>query len=218
MAHYQVSTIKRPDNWQPETADDVPLEFQGPVSVLAESDDVFEAVSRAVAYNESDAARREGRWAVVVEPSANGRLWPAARLCTPLTYKVMVIWWPDGWEPESPLDVPNCAFQTQGQGGGEPLDYPRAEAIVSALNRQCMDRPGATWHVIVAVENEAVSRIVSYDPAGIETTSEVRRMHVIRPRQGARGDCTHCPAHRMECAAADWRSQSQQLRAKGAAL
>ena len=66
-------------------------------------------------HNESDDARHRGRWAVVVEPGSTGRVWPAARLCTPLTYKVTAIWWPDGWEPDSPLDVPNCVWQAEGQ-------------------------------------------------------------------------------------------------------
>ena len=82
------------------------------------------------------------------------------------------------------------------------------------LNRQCMDHPGTTWHVVVAVENEAVSRTVSYDPAGTETTVEVRRMHVIRPEQGGHGDCSHCPAHEFQCAKADWSSQTQTVTAR----
>ena len=32
------------ENWKPESADDVPLELSGPVGVLTESDDLFEAV------------------------------------------------------------------------------------------------------------------------------------------------------------------------------
>ena len=177
--------FNRPENWKPECADDVPLELSGPVGVLTESDDLFEAVSRAMEHNESDEAKQRGRWAVVVEPGSVGRVWPAARLCTPITYKVTAIWWPDGWEPHSPLDVPNCVWQAQGRVGGECLSYPQAEATVLGLNRQCMDHPGTTWHVVVAVENEAVSRNVSYDPAGTETTVEVRRMHVIRPERRA---------------------------------
>lgn len=204
MAKYQVTIIKRPENWTPECADDVPLELAGPVELLAESDDLFDAVSRAMEHNESADARRRGRWAVVVEPAASGRIWPAARLCTPITYKLTAIWWPDGWEPDAPLDVPNCVWQAQGHSGGQWLDYPQAEATMLALNRQCMDHPGTTWHVVVAVENEAVSRMVSYDPAGTETTTEVRRMHVIRPEQGGRGDCSHCPAHDFPCARANW--------------
>ena len=214
MAKYQVATINRPKNWKPECPDDVPLEFRGSVSVLAESDDLFEAVRRAIEHNQSGDPAKQARWAVVVEPSGVGRIWPAARICTPITYKVAAIWWPDGWEPNSPLDVPNCVWQAQDQRGGEPLGYPQAEATVLGLNRQCIDHPGTTWHVVVAVENEAVSRIVTYDPSGTETTTEVRRMHVILPEQGGHGDCSHCPAHAFECANVDWSSQPHTISAR----
>ena len=214
MGKYQVAVIDRPDNWTPEAADDVPLEFRGSVAVLSEPDDLFEAVSLAMEHNESDQARDAGRWAVVVEPNSVGRVWPAARLCTPIIYKVAAIWWPDGWEPDSPWDVPNCVWQAQGQGGGQWNSYPQAEAAMLALNRQCLDHPGTTWHVVVAVENEAVSRMVSYDPGGSETTVEVRRMHVIRPEQGGHGNCSNCPAHALQCAKADWSSQPQTVLAR----
>jgi hypothetical protein len=212
MPKYQVAVVNRPENWRPESSDDVPLALSGPVVVLAESDDLFEAVARAVEHNESDRGIR--RWAVVIEPGSMGRLWPAARICTPVMYKVAVIWWPDGWEPESPLDVPNCVWQSQGRDLGKWTSYPQAETIVLALNRQCMAYAGATWHVVVAVENETVSRVVSYDPVGTETTVEVRRMHVVRPKHGGHGTCRHCPAHEFQCARANWDTQPQTISAR----
>jgi hypothetical protein len=214
MAKYQIAIINRPENWTPECADDVPLELSGPVGMLTDSDDLFDAVSQAMKHNESDDAQRRNRWAVVVEPGAIGRVWPAARLCTPIIYKVTAIWWPDGWEPHGPLDVPNCVWQAEGTAGGQWFSYPQAEATVLGLNRQCMEHPGTTWHVVVAVENEAVSRIVSFDPAGTETTVEVRRMHVIRPEQGGHGDCSHCPANASACVKSDWASQTQTVAAR----
>ncbi len=65
----------------------------------------------------------------------------------------------------------------------------------------------------MAVESEPVSRTVTYDPAGTETMTEVRRIHVIRPERGGRGDCSHCPAHHFRCAQADWSSQAQTITA-----
>ena len=193
MAKYQVAIISRPLNWEPECLDDVPLELDGPVEVLGEWDDFFEAVNRAIEHNESAEAERRGRWAVVVEPGSLGRIWPAARLCTPLTYKVTAIWWPEGWEPKSPLDVPNCIWQSQGRSGGQWLTYPQAEATVRSLNQQCIDNPSTSWYVIIAVENEAVSQTISYDPSGVETTVEVRRIHVILPQEGSHGDLHSLP-------------------------
>ena len=130
MAKYQVVIINRPADWEPESADDVPLELNGRVGVLTESDDLFEAVDRAMEHNESADARNRGRWAVVVEPGSVGRIWPAARLCTPLAYKVAGIRWPDGWEAHGPLDVPNCVWQSEGQPRGQTMGYPQAEATV----------------------------------------------------------------------------------------
>ena len=213
MAKYQVATVNRPSDWTPECADDVPVERSGPVEVLIESDDLFEAVSRAMEHNESDEAQRRGRWAVAVEPGSGGRRWPAARLCTPIVYKVTAIWWPDGWEPDSPWDVPNCVWQAQGQSGGQWLAYPQAEATVLSLNRQAMDHPGTTWHVVVAVENEAVSRMVSYDRRARDHgrgSADARDPS----RAGGHGNCTHCPAHDFQCAKADWSSQTQTVPAR----
>jgi hypothetical protein len=214
MPKYQVAIIRWPERWKPECADDVPLELNGPVEVLMESDDLFAALDRAIEHNEGEEAQRRHRWAVVVEPGGVGRVWPFARLCTPVIYKVASIWWPDGWEPKSALDVPNCVWKSQEPVGGEWLGYPQAEATMLALNRQCMDHPGATWHVVVAIENEAISRTVSHDPSGAETTVEVRRMHVIRPAQGGHGECSHCPAHASTCAKAEWSSQMQTVTAR----
>jgi hypothetical protein len=213
MPRYQVTIVHRPGNWEPESADDVPLELAGPVGILAESDDLFEAVAQAMEHNESLEAQQHRRWAIVVEPGSVGRVWPTARLCTPITYQVTPIWWPDGWEPQSPLDVPNCVWQAQNPTDAQWLSYPQAEATVLSLNRQCMNQPGGMWYIVVAVENEAVSRTVSCDSAGTETTVEVRRLHTIRPEKGGHGDCAHCPAGTFPCSKADWLSQEQTISA-----
>jgi len=214
MARYQVALVARPEGWRHTAPDDVPPSPGTPLEVLAEEDGLFAAVKGAVEHNVRAEAEGGDRWAVVVEPGSFGRTWPGTRLCTPITYRVMSLWWPERWEPQTPLDVPNCVWQAQGGGEQPPMSYERAEATVQGLNRQCMDNPGVTWHVVAAVENESVSRTVSYDAAGTETTVEVRRMHVIRPERGGRGDCSHCPAHTFECAKAEWQSQAQTLTAR----
>lgn len=211
MGKYQAAVISRPLDWKPACPDDVPLELDGPVEILGQWDDLFEALIQTSEYNQSNEAQLRGRWAVVVEPGSPGRVWPAARLCTPITYKAAAIWWPEGWEPKTPLDVPNCVWQSQGRVRGQWLSYQQAEATVRSLNRQCIDNPSTTWYVIMAVENEALSHTISCDPSGMETTVEVRRIHVIRPSEGGRGDCSYCPAHDFKCAAADWTSQAQTI-------
>lgn len=211
MAKYQVTVVQRPENWAPESADDVPLDLIGPVAVLAESDDLFEALDRAIEHNQSAESQQSRRWAIVVEPGCAGRAWPMARVCTPITYRVAPIWWPDGWEPQSPLDVPSCVWQAKNPTDAQWLTYPQAEATMLGLNRQCMSQPGGTWYIVVAVENEPVARTVSCDPAGTETTVEVRRTHTIRPLAGGYGDCAHCPAGTLPCARTEWLNQVQAV-------
>ena len=211
MSKYQVAIIHRPEKWRPECDDDVPLNLRGPVEVLAESDEFFEAVDSAIEYNRSEASRQRDRWAVVVDPTGTGRHWPAARLCTPLTHKVVAIWWPDGWEPRGPLDVPRCIQLMTDNSESDWLDYTQAEAAVFALNRQCMDHPGETWYVVAAVENEPLSLTICQDSSGEAETTEVHPMHVVMPTDAGRGDCTHCPAHAFPCANADLPSRPLTL-------
>jgi len=208
MAKYQVALIARPAEWTPEGPDDVPPQ-PGPLGeVIGENDDLFCAVRAAIAANEQAAANGPS-WAVVVERGARGRQWPQARLCTPITYKVTAIWRPEGWEPGSALDVPNCIWKSHNRVAAQPLRYNQALETIRGLNQQNMDLVGDMWYVLMAVENEPVSQTISYDSSGSETTMEVRRLHVIRPEHGGRGDCTHCPAHSFHCAQAEWSSLPQ---------
>lgn len=205
MGVYQVALTERPAAWQSRRPDDVPPAVGEIREVLAEFDEFFPAVRRAIEFNEQAPASVPGRWAVVIEKNSSGLTWPRARLCTPVAYKVTAIWWPQGWEPQTPLDVPNCVLRAQGEIGGDATTYPEALATVRGLNQQVMDRTGAMWYIVVAVENEPVSRSYSYDPAGTETLSEVRRLHIVHPaEEGGQGDCTHCPAHALECASEPW--------------
>lgn len=204
MSKYQVSLIPFPQGWEPAGLDDVPPAPGGPVEAFAEEDGLFPALRQAVHYNEAALRDKTDRWAVVVEPGSLGRTWRGARLCSPVNYKVTAIWWPQGWEPSSPFDVPNCVWKAQGDVERQGLTYKRALATVRGLNQQSLDSAGAMWYVIIAVENEPVSHTISYDAGGTETTVEVRRLHVVRPEPGGRGDCSHCPAHAFECAREGW--------------
>ena len=209
MARYQVAIVDRPEDWRPEGWTTCRDSRPDPSRCSPRRRTCSRRWSGPAGIMKVRTARR--RWAVVIERAAAGRLWPGARLCTPVRYRVMAIEWPDGWEPDSPLDVPNCVWQAR-EPTGEPMrDYGCAEAAMLGLNRQCMDHPGAIWHVVIAVENEPLSRSVSYEPDGTEITAEVRRIHVIRPAQGGRGDCRHCPAGALPCAKADWSTQAQTV-------
>jgi hypothetical protein len=211
MGKYHVTVIPWPEGWIPCCPDDVPSSPSKPIDTLTEADDLFDAVAQAAAHNDRALKNHSDRWAVVTQPESAGRLWHDARLCTPLQYKVAAIWWPEGWEPASPLDVPNCAWQARGEPNIQPMSYREAENSVRALNRQCLDNPGTSWYVLVALENEPLSRTVALDASGKETTVEVRQLHVLRPHQGGRGDCSYCPGHSFPCADANWTSQAQTL-------
>ncbi len=201
MAKYQVSLVERPVDWQPARPDDVPPNPGKPQSVLAHVDDLFAAVRQAIEHNE--AASPDNQWAVVIEPGNLGRTWPGARLCTPLAYKVAAICWPTGWEPKSPLDVPNCVWRAQGEPNDQLVTYQEAMATVQSLNHQGMNQAATRWYVVMAVENEPLSHTVSLDPSGTETTVKVRKIHLVRADKAGRGDCSHCPAHSFDCARAD---------------
>lgn len=204
MANYEVCAVQRPDGWQEASLDDVPSPLGQPLKVIAEADELFAAVKRAIEHNQTAQDDASKPWAVVVERGSPGRRWPGARICTPLGYRVTAIWWPTGWEPQSSLDVPNCLWRAQGEIDPATLSYERALAVVRGLNQQSIDQAGPLWYVLVAVENEPISQTVSYDPAGLETTVHVRRLHVIRPEDSGRGDCSYCPARSFQCNSAEF--------------
>lgn len=199
MPDYRVVLISVPAEWTPSSPDDVPADPPEPRETLIETGDFFRAVREAIEFNQQEAPIRNGKWAVVCEVGSPGKTWPGLRICTPLRYKIASIWWPAGWEPVSPLDVPLCICRTQGVLQEEQLTYQQALATLQALNQQAMDRATTTWYVMMAVENEPVSRTISYDPAGLQTTVEIRRLHVAQPAEGGHGDCSHCPARALDC-------------------
>ena len=106
-------------------------------------------------------------------------------------YLVTAIWWPDGWEPITPLDVPKCLAHARKEAACHWMSYEQAVATVRSLNRQNMDHPGATWHVVATVKGEA---------AVGEETIDADRLEVVTPAaDGGRGDCSHCPAEHLPC-------------------
>jgi hypothetical protein len=196
---YQVLIVSRPANWTARGADDLPSPIEGPFEVASESQDLLEAQGRVVAYNQDPARNADRRWAVVADPSARSRLWAGPRLCTPLVYKVVPLVRPEGWEPSGPADVPNCLGKAESRGPRAELSYQQALDTMWALNQQGMDHDSSTWFVPVAVENEPLEESVKYDPAGMETVVQVRRLHLVRPPRGGRGDCSYCPARDFPC-------------------
>ena len=115
-------------------------------------------------------------------------------------YQVTTIWWPAGWEPGGPSDVPNCIGRAPEQDTPAPVvDLKAALATVRALNRQNMDHPGSVWYVVAEVGDGPTGGDV---PAGDVPAGE-DGLRVVRSAEGiGRGDCSHCPAASFPCAAA----------------
>jgi hypothetical protein len=116
-------------------------------------------------------------------------------------YQILPVWWPDGWEPLGPLDVPKCLSPAEADLAAAPkMPLEQAVAVVRGLNRQNMDQPGTTWHVLAEVGGSAAQAAIDVvqvpGPAG--TAEEVRIVGPIGG--GSRGDCSHCPAHHLPCA------------------
>ena len=57
-------------------------------------------------------------------------------------YLVAAVWWPDGWEPGGPLDVPRCLAFVRPEVPCNLMTHDQALATVRGLNQQNMDHPG----------------------------------------------------------------------------
>jgi hypothetical protein len=199
MSIYRVVITEAPPDWNPDGLDDVPPHPPEPKTHQSEHSDLFAAVQAAIEHNRQVQGGQNREWAVVCEVGSCGKTWRGLRICTPLRYKIASIWWPAGWEPVSPFDVPLCVCRTQGTLQEDLLTYDQALATMKALNQQAMDRASTLWYVMIAVENEPISRSISYDPTGLQTTVEIRKIHIAQTAEGGRGDCSHCPARGLDC-------------------
>jgi hypothetical protein len=110
------------------------------------------------------------------------------------SYQVVSIWWPDGWEPQTPLDVPKCIRPLDPPASAATFTYQQAVASVSGLNRQNMAQPGTGWHVVTADDAGPVPE------GGVLVEGAPEGLHVVRAAGGTGGDCSRCPAHDFPCA------------------
>jgi hypothetical protein len=217
MAQYEVAIVSCPKNWEPSSPDAVPPDCGSPDDVLAQTESLHKALCRAIAFNEESANPAAGRWAVVVDRGSAGQHWPEARLCTPVRYQVLSIWWPDGWDPSGPDAVPNCAWQSEFDRIEPPplergLTRDEALANVRALNRQVIDHAADRWYIAAAVENEPLPPQLTEPSIGSFATY---RVYVLKPEGNApQGDCSACPAHTLECVTADWQDKPCTLHVK----
>ncbi|MBX7167424.1 MAG: hypothetical protein K1X74_13930 [Pirellulales bacterium] len=181
--NYRVSIVECPDGWEPNSLDDSPGGLRC-IEDIGSHDAIEEALEQVIAFNRGEIDDGPKRWAVVFEPPVRGR--SHYRVCTPLTYRLVHIHWPEGWQPESPLDVPTCSWRDQSDTSGE---YGFDEAIEAArsLNEAHLLEPSfERWTMVVAIECEPLHTSIYCDHLGTETSTTVRRLHVVRPNTGSR--------------------------------
>jgi hypothetical protein len=113
-------------------------------------------------------------------------------------YAIVPVWWPEGWEPTDPLDVPTCLAPAGADLAAAPrMSLEQALAALRGLNRQNIEYPGAKWHVLGETgEASALAALQTVQVAGPAGT--VEELRLLAPLSGgSRGDCSHCPAHHL---------------------
>lgn len=180
--NYRVSIIEFPAHWEPVTLDDSPDDLRC-VEDIGRHETIESALSQVVEFNREATEVGSPRWAVVFEAPSRGRA--NFRVCTPLTYRLVHIQWPEGWTPSSPLDVPDSAWHNQSDA---TVEYGFDEAVdaVRSMNEAHMLEPACQrWTLLVAIECEPLYTSTYCDHLGTETSMSVRRLHVVKPTNGS---------------------------------
>lgn len=179
---YRVSVVELPPEWEPASFDDSPGDLRC-VEDIGRHDTIEAALAQVIEFNRENAEVGTPRWAVAFEAPSRGR--SAYRVCTPLSYRLVHIHWPEGWEPKSPLDVPDCAWRDQSDTSME-YEFDAAVEAVRSLNEAHMLEPSCErWTLLVAIECEPLHTSTFCDYLGTETSLTVRRLHVIRPSENS---------------------------------
>ncbi len=175
---YRVSVVLRPDGWEAASLDDSPDELRC-LDDIGTHDKLEDAVEQVLDFNRQAVSEGSEHWAVAFETPPRGR--SSFRVCTPLTYRLVHVHWPDGWEPKEPLDVPPSAWREQSDTQQE-FSFDEALDALRSLNEAHMAEPTSQrWSIMVAVECEPLHTSTYCDHLGTETSISVRRLHVVRP-------------------------------------
>jgi len=178
QAGYRVSLVQFPEDWEPGSLDDSPdgLRCTEDIGqhVLLE-----DALEQALDFNELSVEGERSKWAVIFESPVRGRL--NFRVCTPLSYRIVHIHWPEGWSPQSPFEIPDCTWRDQSDSSNE-FTFDEAFDALKSLNEAHLMEPSCErWSIMLAIECEPIHTSMYCDHLGTETTMTVRRLHVIRP-------------------------------------
>lgn len=175
---YRVSLVQFPENWEPASLDDSPDGLRC-IDDLSSYDLLEDALEQVLDFNRESIEGDRSKWAVIFETPVRGRL--NFRVCTPLSYRIVHIHWPDGWTPESPFDVPDCQWHDQSDSNTEFAFDEGIEALRSLNEAHLMEPNSGRWSIMVAVECEPVHTSLYCDHLGTETSMTVRRLHMIKP-------------------------------------
>jgi len=175
---FRVSLVQFPDDWEPGSLDDSPDGLRC-TDDLATYDLLEDALEQTLDFNRESIEGERSKWAVIFETPVRGRL--NFRVCTPLSYRIVHVHWPEGWKPESPFDVPDCEWQDHSESSAEFSFDEAVEALRSLNEAHRMEPSSERWSIMVAVECEPVHTSVYSDHLGTETSMTVRRLHVVKP-------------------------------------
>lgn len=181
---YRVSLVQYPDGWEPVSLDDSPdgLRCTEDIGV---HDTLEDALEQVLDFNMESIEGDRSKWAVIFETPVRGR--QNFRVCTPLTYRIIHIHWPEGWAPNSPVDVPDCEWHDQSDTNAE-FTFDEALDTLKSLNEVHLMEPSSErWSIMVAVECEPVHTSMYCDHLGTETSMTVRRLHIVRPVDSSSG-------------------------------
>ncbi len=181
---YRVSLVQFPEGWDPGSLDDSPDGLRC-TEDIGHHDFLEDALEQVLEFNEQAVEGDRTKWAVIFESPVRGR--SNFRVCTPLSYRIVHIHWPQGWTPESPLDVPNCEWHDQSDSNTEFTFDEGLEALTSLNEAHLMEPSCERWSIMVVVECEPVHTSMYCDHLGTETSMTVRRLHVIRPADSNQG-------------------------------
>ncbi len=181
---FRVSLVEFPEDWEPGSLDDSPDGLRC-TEDIGHHDLLEDALEQSLDFNEQSIHGDRSKWAVIFETPVRGRL--NFRVCTPLSYRIVHVHWPQEWTPESPLDVPDCAWRDQSDSNAEFTFDEGLDALKSLNEAHLMEPSCERWSIMVAVECEPVHTSMYCDHLGTETTMTVRRLHVIRPVESNEG-------------------------------
>lgn len=182
---YQLVIVDRRDDWNgwmPRQLDSLPPSFRKPEALPRYGATVAKLYAELLQLNQQFIANGTNRWAMIVDPTDPIR----PRHITPFDFRVLMICVERDWKPKYLLDVPPFAWDALDDGESkDTLAEAVADVAFSNRSMTCHEWQAEHWHVVIAVEHEAIiddSRSVSDFGAGLSgicTRHISERFHIV---------------------------------------